>query len=67
MEKAHKYRHLIDNSSKFSLADTAETERETIVKVEDFSNSGRFFNFSEDKVKGNTDSDKGNKRRLHHS
>ena len=31
MEKAHKYRHLIDNSSKFSLADTAETERETIV------------------------------------
>jgi len=41
MEKAHKYRHLIDNSSKFSLADTAETERETIVKVEDF--SGRFF------------------------
>ncbi|KAK3720018.1 hypothetical protein QZH41_008524 [Actinostola sp. cb2023] len=30
-----------------------------IVKVEDFSNLGRYFNFSEDKVKGNTDSDKG--------
>jgi len=66
MELAHKHRHLIDNSSKFSLADTAETERDTIVKVqEDF--SGRFFNFSEDKVKGSTDSDKDNKQRLHHS